>query len=302
MAKSILVTGASGQLGRKVLAELLKAENANIIATTRSPEKIAEFKAKGIEVRQADFNRPDSLENAFAGAERILIISTDSVGARTIQHRNAIEAAKNAGVRHLVYTSWVHPENSVALVAPEHAATEKMIRDSGLTYTILRNFPYAENLIPKIQEAQRNGVLFGCAGTGKVSYVTKADCARAAASALNSTMDAKVIMTVTGPRALEYVEVTRLASEVTGRKIIYQDLTQENYKEKIMQTGLSESVADLIVSFDLSAKSGEVSAVTSAVKDLTGRDPEDIAGFLESVKNSFKLFRPPPELPSASLL
>ncbi len=177
----LLVTGASGHLGRHVIELLLEARAGTIIATTRTPEKLADFSAQGVLVRQADFNDPASLSEAFAGVDRLLLISTDVLGEPGLRlrlHRAAIKAAQEAGVSHVVYTSLVGPgPDSPVLFAPDHYGTETALADSTLDWTVLRNNIYAEILLGSLGQAMQTGQLFSAAAQGKTAYVTREDCA-----------------------------------------------------------------------------------------------------------------------------
>lgn len=284
---TVLVTGASGHLGQLVIETLLNKSAGKIIATSRDASKLKSFADRGVDTRSADFADSASLVKAFAGAERLLIISTDAIGARVAQHKNAIDAAVKAGVKHLVYTSWVNPDRSPALVAADHVATEKLIEDSGLTYTILRNAFYTDNLLGALPHAIQSGTLAGAQGGGRQAYVTREDCARAAAGALLSDELVNGIYDITGPRAISYSELAKILSEISGKEIKSLDLPASDYKGALVGSGLPEFVADLFLSFDLSVKQGSTSSVTTAVKDLSGQASQDIKDFLIANKKSF---------------
>ncbi|MCM2322329.1 MAG: SDR family oxidoreductase [Oligoflexia bacterium] len=280
---TLLVTGAAGHLGRRVIEALLLTVPARkLIATTRSPEKLADFALRGVTVRAADFNRPAGLEAAFSGAARMLLISTDAIGERVKSHRNAIEAARKAGVEHVVYTSLPNPETSLSRVAPDHHATETLIRESGLSHAILRNNLYAENLLLSLPSALAMGKLLGAAGNGRIAYVTREDCARTAAAALASTDRSSSVRDVSGPEALSYQDIARIAGELTGRELPYHDLPPEEFKRALMKSGLPDLWAETFLSFDLAAKQGTLSSVTTTVKELTGSEPTSVRNFLKA--------------------
>lgn len=288
--EKLLVTGASGNLGRLILKALLRNKATNIIATSRNVEKLSEFAKLGVEVRPADFGDQKSLATAFRGADRLLLISTDAIGARIDQHKNAINAAKEAGVKHIIYTSWPKAETSKALVSDEHLQTEKLIKESGLTYTILRNFNYSENLFHSIPAAIQIGTLYGTAGNGKVAYVTREDCANAAAGALLSDKHQNKILDITGPRAYDYNEVVELVSEITDKKINYIDLSEADFKAALLKSGLPEIWADVFVTFDIAFKNGDTETPSNAVLELSGIAPKDLKDFL--LENRKVLFAP----------
>jgi NAD(P)H dehydrogenase (quinone) len=180
----IVITGASGQLVR-LTAELVLARvpASEVTLTTRRPEALSDFAGCGAKVRQADFDRPETLAEAFAGGERLLLISADVVGRRVAQHRVAIEAAKEAGVRHVAYTSYLNPvEENPAVITPDHRDTEEALRESGLAWTALRNAFYAEYQVPAGAQAIATGQLVHNNGEGKTAYVSREDCAAAAAA------------------------------------------------------------------------------------------------------------------------
>ncbi|MEK2644498.1 SDR family oxidoreductase [Bdellovibrio sp. BCCA] len=279
--ETLLVTGASGHLGKLVLDTLLKGPKRNIIATTRNPEKLNEYAKRGVTIRAADFNDASSLAEAFKGADRLLLISTDAIGSRIAQHKNAVEAAKKAGVKHIIYTSYPHPDKAPAAVAPEHFETEKMIQSSGLSYTFLRNNLYADNLLPALATALSMGAFAGTAGKGKTAYVTREDCANAAAGALSASYTQNTVTDVTGPRAVSYEDIAGIVSEIAGRSLPYIDMPESEFKQALMKSGLPETWADLFVSFDVTAKQGYANQVTSAVLELSGRAPKDIKDFLQ---------------------
>jgi NAD(P)H dehydrogenase (quinone) len=180
---SIVITGASGQLGR-LTAELVLARvpASEVTLNTRRPEALSDFAGREARGRQADFDRPETLADAFAGGERLLI-SADVVGRRVAQHRAAIEAAREAGVRHVAYTSYLNPvEENPAVITPDHRDTEEALRESGLAWTALRNAFYAEYQVPAGAQAIATGQLVHNNGEGKTAYVSREDCAAAAAA------------------------------------------------------------------------------------------------------------------------
>lgn len=276
----ILITGASGHLGRLVLDELKNQGIKNVIATSRNIQKIKEYETDGFELRQADFDDVSSLVSAFKDAERILIISTDHVGARLAQHTNAINAAKEVGIKHIVYTSWPNPAVSKAEVSPEHLATEKLIIASGLEYTILRNYPYAENLLGPLNETLKNGIFYGSAGDGKVAYVTRKDCAAAIVGALTRKFTKNEIIDISGPMAYSYADIVQMASEIKDTPIHYRDLSENEYIETIEKSGFPLPTAKIIASFDVAYKNGDVSEVSDGVYKLTGHKPQGLPEFL----------------------
>ncbi|MFN8528802.1 MAG: SDR family oxidoreductase [Anaerolineae bacterium] len=286
---TLLVTGASGHLGRRVLELLLEAGETHIIATTRTPEKLADFAARGVTVRTATFDDPESLRAAFTGADRLLLISTDALGVpglRERQHRTAIEAAAAVGVKHVVYTSLVNPVNTPIPLAPDHAATEAALESSTLGYTILRNNVYADGLPGMLTQALgMGGKLFSAVGDGKIAYVTREDCARAAAAALAASFEGRRVLDVTGPEAISHAELAAIGTAVYGQPITYIPLSVEVMTQQLVQAGLPEPIAQLIVSFDDAGLQGKLNGVSAAVQDLTGQPAMRIADFIAAQPN-----------------
>lgn len=287
---TLLVTGASGHMGRRVVELLLEAQAGTIIAATRSPEKLADFARQGAMVRQADFNDPASLSAAFAGVDRLLFISTDAVGEpglRLKQHQTAVKAAAEAGVSHVIYTSLVNPEpDSPVLIAPDHYGTEQALAASNLNWTVLRNNIYAEVLVPTLSQAVQTGQLFSAAGEGKTAYVTREDCARAAAAALASDFNGRRTLDITGPEALSRADLAAIATHLTGKPVTYVLLELEAMIQGMINAGLPRFVADMLASFDTGIAQDKFSAVSHAVQELTGRQPIRVADFLAAQKSA----------------
>jgi NAD(P)H dehydrogenase (quinone) len=282
--QTLLVTGASGHLGRRVIELLLEANAGHVIATTRTPDKLADLAARGVEVRQADFDDPSSLVAAFAGADRLLLISTDAVDGtdrRQVQHRNAVKAADQAGVKHVLYTSLTRPEpGSPILLAPDHHATEQALADSSLDWTLLRNNVYTDLFLMSLPHAVATGQLVAAAGTGAVGFVTREDCARAAAAALASQSSGRTTLDITGPALLTRAELAQIVSAITERPVAYVPVTAEAMVAGMVAAGLPQFVAELLVSFEVATAEGQLAVVSSAVADLTGKAPQSVGEFL----------------------
>ncbi len=280
----LLVTGASGHLGRRVIELLLEARAGTIIAATRTPEKLADFSAQGVLVRQADFNDPASLSEAFAGVDRLLLISTDVLGEpglRLRQHRAAIKAAQEAGVSHVVYTSLVGPgPDSPVLFAPDHYGTETALADSTLDWTVLRNNIYAEILLGSLGQAMQTGQLFSAAAQGKTAYVTREDCARAAAAALTSSFNGRRTLDITGPEALSQADLAALATQIAGKPITYVPLELEQLIQGMVGAGLPQTIAETYASIDTAMAQGQFDVVSKGVEELTGTKPASVIEFL----------------------
>jgi NAD(P)H dehydrogenase (quinone) len=282
----LLVTGASGHLGRRVLELLLERDAGPIIATTRSPASLAGFASRGIEVRRADFEDDASMTTGFAGAKRALLISTDAFdrpGRRIAQHRSAIAAFERAGVEHVVYTSMPNPTDTPVTIAPDHAATEAALAASKkLAFTILRNHLYTDLLLLALPPAIASGALISAKGTGAIAYVTRDDCARAAAAALASGARGRTTLDVSGPEAVTADQVAAIATELTGRPVVHTSVPVPALIEGMVGHGLPRPMAELLASFDAATAKGDYQHVTGTVEQLSGSKPTSVAAFLRA--------------------
>ncbi|WP_342381048.1 SDR family oxidoreductase [Myxococcus stipitatus] len=289
---TLLVTGASGQLGRRVVELLLESHHGPLIVTTRAPAKLADLAARGVIVRKADFDDAASLDAAFAGAQRLLLISTDALdvpGRRITQHQNAVDAARRAGVRHIVYTSLTRPEpDSPVTIAKDHWATEQSLEKSGLGFTVLRNNFYADLLLHSLPRAVATGQLVAATGTGATAFVTREDCARVAVAALVSAFDGKRTLDVTGPAAVSHEELARLVSKLTGRPVQYLAVDAASLTAGMVSHGLPAPLAEAIASFDVAVAEGRMDKPSPAVAELTGGAPASIASFLEKHREALQ--------------
>lgn len=289
--KHILVTGASGKLGRRVIELLVEAGVGRVIAATRNPDVIRDLAARGVEVRKADFDQaPTELAKVFTGADRMLLISTDAVdrpGHRFEQQKRAIDGAVRTSVKHIVYTSLSNvTPGSPVLIANDHLHTEQALEASGLGFTALRNNLYADLLLMSLPAAIKSRKMFAAADDGGAAYVTREDCARAAAAALLDEFDGKRRFEITGPAVVTYSELAALASELSGTNVVHIPVTEEGLIAGMIQGGLPEPIARLMVSFDSGMKSGLFGPATDAVKVLTGQDPTSVSAFLQANKSA----------------
>ncbi|MGX7873419.1 SDR family oxidoreductase [Mesorhizobium sp. ORM6] len=278
MTAILLVTGASGQLGRNVIKHLLdtfKVPAARIIATTRTPANLADLAARGVTIRAADFDDTASLPKTFDGADRALVISTNELvikGKRREQQMAAVAAARQAGVGHLLYTSLPNPEpGSPVIFAPDHYDTEQAIKASGIPYTIFRNGWYDENLFMGLPQVLASGHWYTSSGEGRISYCARDDMAAAIAGGLASADGESKTYTLTGPQAYTTAEVAALVTEVTGKPIEVVQLSDEALTEGMKAAGLPEGIARLLVSFDAATRAGGLGMVTDSVEKLSGR-------------------------------
>ncbi|WP_027051215.1 SDR family oxidoreductase [Mesorhizobium erdmanii] len=291
MTATLLVTGASGHLGRSVINHLLdtfKVPASRIIATTRTPASLADLAARGVTVREADFDDQASLAKAFAGTDRALIISTNELaiqGKRREQQLAAVAGASKAGVGHLLYTSMPNTEpGSPVLFAPDHYDTEQAIKASGIPYTIFRNGWYGENLFMAMPQVLASGQWYTSAGDGAISYGARDDYAAAIAAGLASDTSESKTYTLTGPKAYKTAEVAAIVTELTGKPIQVIQLSDEALTEGMKGAGLPEGIAKVLVSFDAATRAGDLGMVTDSVETLSGRKSAPLKQFLEANK------------------
>jgi NAD(P)H dehydrogenase (quinone) len=281
---TLLVTGASGHLGQRVLELLLEADAGTVVAATRTPDNLPDFAARGVIVRRADFDDPASLKAAFAGVDRLLVISTDAVGVpgqRIQQHRNAVQAAEEAGVKHVVYTSVVNPEPGTPVkIAGDHYGTEQALNASRMGWTVLRGNIYAEVLLGSLPQAVQTGQLFAAAGDGRTAFITREDFARAAAAALAAPFDGRRTLEITGPEALSRDDVARIVTDLTGKPVTYIPVPMEAVIQGMIAAGLPQQMAEAYASFDDAVAQGIFDTVSNSVEELTGRKPTSVAEFL----------------------
>lgn len=280
------LTGANGQLGRLVLQHLLNKVPANqIIATTRHPEQLADFAAKGVIVRPANFSDPATLAAAFEGATRLLIISTDTLGQRAAQHRAAIEAAVAAGVNHIIYTSAPAADpNSPNPILKEHGETEAALAASGVKWTALRNNIYTEVLPSTLDALLHDGKLLSLAGQGKPIWVSREDCARTAAEVLAGDGTITGPVDLTGQEALGFPELAQRLAKILGRSIVSEALTDEEFTVHLVAKGLPQPAVAGLTGIVNWMSRGDFSTPTNLVEQVTGLKPTPVDEVLRSVK------------------
>lgn len=290
MTDTILVTGASGHLGRAVIDHLLDSQGVapgRIIAGSRRPDTLADLAGRGVATRKVDFDDPAGLEAAFAGAGTLLIISTDALdgaGTRLRQHRAAVAAAKKAGVARIAYTSLPNAETSAVSFAPDHLGTERAIEATGLPHLIFRNSWYQENLFMSLPQALKSGQWYTSSGQGRTAFVARDDIAAAIAGALANPPAGSATWTLTGSEALTNDEIARLASDAVGRPIQVVHLSDEQLAGGMKAAGVPEAIVPTLVSFDTAARAGDLGMITGDVATLSGRQPRSVSGFLAASK------------------
>ncbi|MCW2318405.1 NAD(P)H dehydrogenase (quinone) [Rhodoblastus acidophilus] len=272
---SIAITGATGQLGRLVVAALkAKAPATKIIALVRSPEKAADL---GVEARAFDYSIPESQAAALAGVTTLLLISSSEIGQRVAQHRNVIAAAKAAGVRLLVYTSLLHADHSPLSLAEEHRATEADLTASGIPFVILRNGWYAENYTMAVPAALAHGALVGSAGDGRLSLATRADYAEAAVAILTGAGQPGQIYELAGDAAVTLSDLAAEIGRQSGRDIPYTNLPQDAYAAVLKQAGLPAPLPEMLAAWDIDASRGALFDDARQLSALIGRPTTPLA-------------------------
>jgi NAD(P)H dehydrogenase (quinone) len=271
------VAGASGQLGRLVVSDLLARVPADqIAALVRDPGKVAGMAAQGIAVREADYDRPETLEPALAGIDRLLLISGSEVGQRQRQHQAVIDAAVAAGVRFICYTSVLHADRSTIGLAEEHRQTEAAIRASGLRFALLRNGWYSENYTGALAPSIEFGVIAGSSGEGRISAAPRKDYATAAAAVL-ATGDAGAVHELAGDAAFTMAEFAVEVSRQSGKTVAYQDMPKETYAGMLQSVGLPAPVAAMIADSSFQASKDMLFDDSGTLSRLIGRPTTPIA-------------------------
>ena len=268
----IVVTGATGKLGRLVVEELLKkVAPSEIAAAVRSPEKATELKALGVAVREADYSRPETLRAAFAGAEKVLLLSSNEMGQPVAQHTAVIQAAKAAGVGLLAYTSVLYADTTTLVLAPEHKATEEAIKASGVPYALLRNGWYLENHTENLGPALEHGAVLGSAKDGRFASAARADYAAAAVTVLTGEGYANSTFELAGDEAYTLTELAAAVSKQSGKTVVYKDLPATEYAGVLAGFGLPEPIAQMLAKADEGAAKGELDSSSRELHTLIGR-------------------------------
>lgn len=273
----IAITGATGQLGSIVIEKLLlETEVNNIVALVRNPAKATHLTAQNIEVREFDYDRPKTLVPALSGIDKLLLISANEVGRRTPQHKAVIDAAKVAGVPYLAYTSLLRADTSPLGLAQEHRETEKLIQDSGLRYTFLRNNWYSENYLAGVAHTIEIGTLFGAAQDGRISSASRIDYAEAAAKVLTSTGHDNQTYELAGSQSFSLSELAILIGQAASKTINYQNLSAEEYTQGLTQVGLPAGLVEVIVDADIQTIQGAMYSDSQDLEQLIGRKTTNI--------------------------
>ncbi|HEK0808604.1 TPA: SDR family oxidoreductase [Proteus mirabilis] len=278
----IAITGATGLLGQHVIENLLQTVPANqIVAFARDVKKGSSLSQKGVLVRQADYNDKASLITALQGVDKLLLISSSEVGKRTIQHRNVIEAAKSADVQFIAYTSILHADRSPLSLHVEHVETEKMLADSGISYTLLRNGWYTENYLASVPAALEHGVFLGAAGDGKIASATRGDYALAAARVISEEGHIGKVYELAGDEAWTLEQLAKELTKQSGKQVIYNNLSQADFVAALKTAGLPDKLSNMLADSDIGASKGGLFDDSHTLSKLIGRRTTTLA---ESIK------------------
>lgn len=280
----LLVTGASGALGRLVIRELIAAVPAErVVALVRHEAAGADLAAQGVELRIGDYDRPESLAAAMAGIGRVLLISSNDLANRRGQHRAVIVAARQAGVGFIAYTSVLHADTSPLGLAADHRDTEAALAESGLAYALLRNGWYTENYLGALAPALAHGAVLGSSGPGRISAAPRSDYAAVAAAVLAGTVAAEgQIFELAGDTAFTMAEFAAELSRLAGKPVAYVDLPQAEYKSVLLGAGLPEPVAELVADSSAAAKGDTLFDDSHTLSSLIGRPTLPLADSLKT--------------------
>jgi NAD(P)H dehydrogenase (quinone) len=270
---SYVVTGATGHLGRLADESLLERGVApvEIVATGRSVERLADLAERGVRVETLDFDHvPESVSWLGAG-DVVLLVSGSAVGKRVAQHAAVVDLALRSAAARIVYTSAPAATDTTLVLAPEHAATERVIAASGLPYTILRNGWYTENYRQAFDQARATGVVAGSAGDGRIASAPRADYAEAAAVVLSTDGHENAVYELSGDVAWDFDELADVVGKVLGRAVTYQRLTPEQHLQVLADAGLDEGTAGFVVALDGNAAEGLLGVTTGELATLLGR-------------------------------
>jgi NAD(P)H dehydrogenase (quinone) len=266
---SYAITGASGQLGRLTVHELLArgVPASDVVAIVRSRVKAADLADRGVEVREADYTRPQTLGAALDGVDQLLLISSSEAGRRVVQHTNVVDAAKTAGATRIVYTSILNADDTTNPLAGEHQDSERVLRASGVSFTLLRNGWYTENYTDQLDQYLTGGEILGAAGGGRISAARRQDYAAAAAAALLQSDDGNRTYELGGP-AFDLTGLARVITEVTGSPVTYTDLSVDDYARALEQAGLEMANARFVAALDASIANGDLETDSHDLEQL----------------------------------
>ena len=282
---TIVVTGATGQLGQLTVRELLSrgAAASDILATGRSAEKLAAVGALGVRTARVDYTDPSTLDAAFAGADVVLFISGSEVGQRVDQHTAVVDAAVRTGVGHIAYTSAPHADSTDLVLAPEHKATEQALAASGLGVTVLRNNWYHENYGQALAQASQTGVYLASTGSGRVASAARADYAAALAVVATQPQTRGRIYELGGDVAWDGDEFAAAATEALGRPVTYRSVSSQEHTQILTAAGLPEQLIGFLVALDANIAAGDLGDATGELSALIGRPTTPLVDGLKAL-------------------
>lgn len=277
---TIGITGATGQLGQLVVQNLKERNTgATIVALVRDSNKAASL---GVEARVFDYNRPETLAEALKGIDKLLLISGNEIGNRTAQHKNVIEAAKNAGVKLIAYTSLLHADKSSLVLAGEHLETETLLKESGIPYVILRHGWYTENYVGGLGGVVEHGTFYGSAGNGKIASASRADFAIVDAEVLVTDGHEGKTYELAGDEIFTLSDFTKTLSEVAGKEVNYQNLPVEEYAKVLEGVGLPEDVAQFYAGTHIGTEKGDLFDDSKTLSKLIGKPTTSLKAVLKA--------------------
>ncbi len=280
----IAITGATGHLGQLTLTELLKTVPASqLVAIVRNPAKAETLSQQGVIVRQAEYGDQAALTVALEGVDKLLLISSSEVGQRAVQHRNVIDAAKAAGVKFIAYTSLLHADRSPLGLHVEHVDTEQYLAASGIPYALLRNGWYSENYLASAPAALAHGVFIGSAGEGKIASATRGDYAAAAAKVISSEGHAGKVYELAGDESWTLSELAAELSKQSGKPVVYQNLSEDDFAAALKGAGLPEAFANLLADSDAGAAKGGLFDSSRTLSTLIGRPTTPIRDSIRAI-------------------
>lgn len=279
------VTGASGKLGRLVVHELLTrgVPTSDVVAVVRTPARATDLAELGVQVREGDYSRPQTLGAALAGVDRLLLVSSSEPGQRVAHHTHVIEAARSAGVSRIVYTSMVNADRTTNPLAGDHQETERVLRAAGVASTVLRPGWYTENCTDQIGQYLERREIVGAAGSGRISAAPRRDHAAAAAVALLQDQAGDRTYELGGP-AFDLPELARVVTEVTGTPVIYRDLPVEEHARSLQAGGMDQASAGFVAALDASIARGDLETDSQDLAQLLGRPPTPLADVVRAVR------------------
>lgn len=284
----IVISGASGGLAGETIQALLGrgVTMERLILVTRTPEKLAAYADRGATVRAGDFDKPETLSAAFEGGKKLFLISTSGGADRVAQHSAAISAARRAGIKHIVYTSWINPiEDNPAAVTRDHRLTEEALTKSGVPWTILRNQLYANGLIGQGAQAVASGLLISNSGRGKWAPVARKDCAAAAAAVLATSGHEGRVYDITGPDLISMADFAKMLNEITGKPVRVLDLDDQAYVASLVKAGVPEGGATVAATFGIATRTNYLNIKSETLQLLLGRKPQSVRELLAENKS-----------------